>query len=227
MSLNSHSRTVGRRPPRRAKRSPAAPRKRPRQARAQATVDAILRASAHILSTHRWDGFNTNAVARRAGVSIGSLYQYFPSKEALLAALAEQHAEEGLQVLVAALAKSEATKTNDDLPTTVRLYIDAMVGIHSTDPELHRALVETLPVIPGGQEMIRRRSAHAAGLVRGWLEQQRGRIRKVDLDVATFMLLTSVESIAHLQVLARPASMTREVLVNELTQLVLGYLGVR
>jgi AcrR family transcriptional regulator len=190
-------------------------------------VDAILGAARRLVVRAGREALSTNKVAELAGVSIGSLYQYFPSKEALLAALAEQHAEEGLQVLVAALAKSEAAGASDDLPTTVRLYIDAMVGIHSTDPELHRALVETLPVIPGGQEMIRRRSAHAAGLVRGWLEQQRGRIRKVDLDVATFMLLTSVESIAHLQVLARPASMTREVLVNELTQLVLGYLGVR
>jgi AcrR family transcriptional regulator len=63
------------------------PRKLPRQRRAQATVDAILEASARILERDGLAGFTTNAVAERAGVSIGSLYQYFPSKHALTVAL--------------------------------------------------------------------------------------------------------------------------------------------
>ena len=63
------------------------PRKAPRQARAAATVDAILEASAHILREGGLGALNTNAVALRAGASIGSLYQYFPSKESILAEL--------------------------------------------------------------------------------------------------------------------------------------------
>ena len=69
------------------------PRKRPRQARAAATVEAIIEASARILEAEGLAGFNTNAVAALAGVSIGSLYQYFPGKEAILAALARREAE--------------------------------------------------------------------------------------------------------------------------------------
>ena len=63
------------------------PRKQPRQARAQHTVDAIIEASARILEEHGHGGFTTNAVAERAGASIGTLYQYFPDKDALLGAL--------------------------------------------------------------------------------------------------------------------------------------------
>jgi AcrR family transcriptional regulator len=63
------------------------PRKPPRQRRAKATVDVILEAATRILEETGLVGFNTNAVAVRAGVSIGSLYQYFPSKESILTTL--------------------------------------------------------------------------------------------------------------------------------------------
>jgi AcrR family transcriptional regulator len=63
------------------------PRKAPRQARSEETVASIVEAAAQVLETEGFEGFNTNAVARRAGVSIGSLYQYFPGKDALTVAL--------------------------------------------------------------------------------------------------------------------------------------------
>src|SRR5262245_2757752 len=78
------------RPRRRAKAALAA-RKAPRQPRAQATVEAILAATADLLEKSGYARLTTNHVAQRAGISIGSLYQYFPSKEALCHALAERH----------------------------------------------------------------------------------------------------------------------------------------
>jgi AcrR family transcriptional regulator len=63
------------------------PRKAPQQARAEDTVASIIEAAAQVLEADGFEGFNTNAVARRAGVSIGSLYQYFPGKDALTVAL--------------------------------------------------------------------------------------------------------------------------------------------
>ena len=63
------------------------PRKTPVQARSQATVDTILDAAARVLVRDGYGAFTTNRVAARAGVSVGSLYQYFPNKEALLAKL--------------------------------------------------------------------------------------------------------------------------------------------
>jgi AcrR family transcriptional regulator len=65
----------------------ARPRKQPRQARAQHTVHAIIEASARILEEQGHGGFTTNAVAELAGASIGTFYQYFPNKDALLGAL--------------------------------------------------------------------------------------------------------------------------------------------
>ncbi len=63
------------------------PRKMPRQRRSSVTVEAILEAAARILETRGLEGYTTNAVAEKAGVSIGSLYQYFPGKDALTGAL--------------------------------------------------------------------------------------------------------------------------------------------
>ena len=203
---------------------PDSPRKQPTQARAQATVEAILRATAHILRTAGWHACNTNAVAKRAGVSIGSLYQYFPSKEALVAALAEEHAERAVAVLMAAVTAAPQKASFED---SVRHYIRAMVALHAVDPKLHRVLVEQVPRLKRGFDVVRRGSEQSAALVRAWLETQRPHIRPVDLDVATFMLVTAVESVAHLQVLDRPKQLDPEALVEELSQLVLGYLGVK
>jgi AcrR family transcriptional regulator len=74
------------------------PRKMPRQKRAEDTVAVIVEAAARILEKNGFEGFNTNAIAEKAGVSIGSLYQYFPSKSALLSALIEREAAPLLDV---------------------------------------------------------------------------------------------------------------------------------
>lgn len=72
---------------RRTQRTPLQPRNVPTQPSSEETVAVIIEAAAQVLEADGLDGFNTNAVARRAGVSIGSLYQYFPGKDALTAAL--------------------------------------------------------------------------------------------------------------------------------------------
>jgi AcrR family transcriptional regulator len=70
--------------------NPLKPRKSPAQARAVETVAIVIEAAARILEERGFAGYTTNAVAERAGVSIGSLYQYFPGKDALTAALIER-----------------------------------------------------------------------------------------------------------------------------------------
>src|SRR6188768_1896869 len=81
------------------------PRKRPRQSRSVATVDTIIAATARVLVKQGFDGLTTNAVAEAAGVSIGSLYQYFPNKEALVAALVERHVEDKNRAVISELSR--------------------------------------------------------------------------------------------------------------------------
>ncbi|MDX2012322.1 MAG: TetR/AcrR family transcriptional regulator [Myxococcaceae bacterium] len=200
-------------------------RKHPTQRRAKVTVDAILRATAHILKAEGFAACSTNAVARRAGVSIGSLYQYFSSKEALVAALAEQHAESG-QALLLEMVGLAALEGPQTIEAQVRRYIEAMVRLHADDAELHRVLMQQVPSIPEAVAAVNRVSNRSGDAVRAWLESRRDELRPLDPAVATFVLVTSVEAVTHLQLMERPKQLDVATLVDELTWLVLGYLGV-
>ena len=114
-------------------------RKQPQQARSRATTAAILQAAAHILGERGWDGFTTNAVAEMAGVSIGSLYQYFPHKLALVEAVRRQHFDEVLAVLEGA-ADGWLSRAG-----RLEALVDGMIGVHSRFPAAHRVLLEEVP----------------------------------------------------------------------------------
>src|SRR5947209_7244958 len=124
-----------------APRARTQPRKVAIQARSQATVDAILRATARILVKEGYDRASTNKIAVAAGVSIGSLYQYFPSKEALVAALVEQHMDEMAEVLRVNTLRLAGAPLEVALGEAVRL----MVAAHAVNPKLHKVLVEQVP----------------------------------------------------------------------------------
>src|SRR5690242_6395595 len=109
-----------------------APRKQPKQERSQATVEAILTATARILVREGFDRASTNRVAEEAGVSIGSLYQYFPSKEALVAALIERHMERMSATLEAEMAEVATAP----LELAVRRMVAFMLNAHAVDPAL-------------------------------------------------------------------------------------------
>ncbi|PTV45451.1 TetR/AcrR family transcriptional regulator [Acinetobacter pittii] len=112
------------------------PRKRPRQARSVATFEAILEAAARILESLDFAGFNTNAVAELAGVSIGSLYQYFPSKEALIVELIRRERAKLSTHIVEAIQQHEAA----DLKEKLKLIIQAAVQHQLSRPQLARTL---------------------------------------------------------------------------------------
>jgi AcrR family transcriptional regulator len=114
-------------------------RKQPQQARSCATIDAILQAAAHILGQRGWRGITTNAVADAAGVSIGSLYQYFPNKLSLVEAVRGRHFDAVLAILRAAADRK--------LPRARRIeaLVDGMIRVHSRYPAAHRVLLEEAP----------------------------------------------------------------------------------
>jgi AcrR family transcriptional regulator len=113
------------------------PRKEPRQGRSKATCEAILQATARILSMGGLSALNTNRVAETAGVSVGSLYQYYPNKESLLTALSEEHHAQILAHLNQLLAKRAKS---DPLSTTVAQVIEIALA-HQFD---HAALAAAL-----------------------------------------------------------------------------------
>jgi AcrR family transcriptional regulator len=104
------------------------PRKAPRQARSQATVALILEAAVRVLGRESLEGFNTNRVAEVAGVSVGSLYQYFPNKAALVAALIDRDHEALAQALEALVGRGPAGRLRDTLAAVARVLIEQQYG---------------------------------------------------------------------------------------------------
>lgn len=204
-----------RRPP------PPRPRKLPSQARSQATVDAILEAAARILVADGYGSFTTNRVAARAGVSVGSLYQYFPNKESILAALKTRHIAALERGIDDALARVGAAP----LARLVPAVVEANVAAHLVEPDLHRVLSAEVPQLGSTDAAIafeRRMTAR----VRGLLETRRRELTVRDLDLATYLVMRTVEATIHDAVAARPRDLASGAIAREVSRLLLGWLGV-
>jgi AcrR family transcriptional regulator len=198
------------------------PRKQASQPRSRATVDALIEATARILVREGFDKASTNRIAQEAGVSVGSLYQYYPSKEARVAAVIERHNGELLAVVRRALARIAGRP----LAEGGRELIAAAIEAHRLDPQLHRVLTEQTPRV-GPLERVEAFNREAYALFRTYLEDHRDEIRPVDLDLAAFVCVTSIEALTHTAVL-RPEALSDEraaALVDEATRLVLRYLA--
>jgi AcrR family transcriptional regulator len=193
------------------------------QKRSRATVDALIEATAHILVKEGFDKASTNRIAEEAGVSIGSLYQYFPSKEALVGAVMDRHQQELLQVVRGVLPQVAALPMQQALRKLVSVGIEA----HRVDPKLHRVLAEQIPRT-GRLRNIEGFNRENYALFRTWLEGRREEIRAVDLDVAAFVCVTSIEAVTHRAVLHHSETFAQdaiEVLIDEATRLVVRYLN--
>jgi AcrR family transcriptional regulator len=204
-------------------RSPLAkPRKQASQERSRATVDALIEATARILVREGFDRTSTNRIAREAGVSVGSLYQYYPGKEALVAAVIERHNRDLTQVVLDALAEVADQPVEDGVPQLVA----AAVAAHRLQPDLHRVLAEQVPRT-GALEGVETFDRSNYGLFRTYLERHREELRALDLDLAAYVSVTAIEAITHNAVLHRPdflSGASAAALVDEASRLILGYL---
>ena len=204
-----------------ARSVPTTPRKSASQKRSQATVEALLDATARVLTREGYDRASTNRIAATAGVSVGSLYQYFPNKEALVAALVARHNREMLELLRDALKEVASL----DLATAIRELVRAAVDAHLVDSALHRIFAEQVPRM-GQLAKIEALQGETFLLVKDYLEQRRHEISVRDLDSATFICVTIVEALTHEFVINKPDTLKgdRDRFVDEVTRLIVGYL---
>ena len=170
--------------PTRIARGRLEPRKAPRQLRSTRMVEAIVEAAARILETRGLAGFNTNAVAERAGVSVGSLYQYFPSKEALYVAVLERT----LKLWYEAIPHATPGVTPQAF---LKQYIRAKLAFSKMHPRLSRIFAnEALNGAPVIRAHIKTEMAAALDtlvtLVKGW--RSAGAIRAIDPMHLVFMI---------------------------------------
>lgn len=163
--------------------------RKPKQSRSKATVAAIVEAAARILAERGWAGFNTNAVAERAGVSIGSLYEYFPDKQALVDKIASDHLARGEAFFASA---ADGLVAADDIEALLDALIRGLVELHRDDPRLHRALSSEVPLSPEIEGQVRQLRQGAIALVSQALS------RHVDMPgVAAQLLVDTADAVIH------------------------------
>lgn len=195
-------------------RKSTTPRKLPQQDRSKVTVEAILTATARILTSEGYDKATTNRIAELAGVSIGSLYQYFPSKEALVTSLAENHANTMMEIVESKLKDL----FNAPIEVVIRELVRASITAHCVDPMLHKVLNEQVPRINTNAE------DRVTALLHDYLELHRDRIAPQNLDLAVLIIERTVEALTHTAVIERSQLLNDGQLEQEITTLLLCYL---
>ena len=195
------------------------PRKSPTQVRSRATVDAIVDATARVLVRDGYDALSTNRVAKEAGVSVGSLYQYFPGKEALVAAVMEQYASRMQENIAARMQAAPPAATTEEVATDI---IRAMLVAQQAEPRLHRALVEQVPRI-GALRRLHELFTNYERLVEAWLEEHRDLVEVKDAKMASFVLVAAVEGLVNRATLDRPDLVASGRLEEQILRLVLAY----
>ena len=198
------------------------PRKRPVQARSQRTVDAILRAATQLFTRRGYAAPTTNHIAERAGVSIGSLYEYFPSKDAILVALAEAHLDEGERVLERAAAEIAAARPRT-LTDFVRLVARSMVDLHARDRELHRIFFEETRLPRRIQERLAEIDARATERLAAFLDGH-PEVKVPDARLAAAIVVQTIEALTHRLVVHVQNDVDLDAYVEEIVRLVVGYL---
>ena len=196
------------------------PRKLPQQDRAKATRDAILEAATRVISAGGLAAFTTNSVAARAGVSIGSLYQYFPNKDALMVALIHQQQKRQLDAVSATMERLDGL----DLATAVRAIVRAAIR-HHHENSLYASAIdheeERLPIRSAIGDYLEQSRA----VVRVLLDRFANEIGSIDPDRAAQSLPTLVRAISD-QWANLPTPLL-DVAEDEAVRAVLGYLLAR
>jgi AcrR family transcriptional regulator len=187
--------------------------------RSRQTVDVVLEATARVLAERGYAGTNTNLVAARAGVSVGSIYQYFPNKDALVIALHERHAAQMCAIIEVVLDSVHPR----GLSLHIEAVVHALLAAHRLEPALHKVLEKEFPFFDAPKD---RSPADNVifGRIRTLLEAHRARIRQSDIALATWTVLQIMESLVHAAVIDPPGRFAIDDIEQSIVDSIMGYL---
>lgn len=195
------------------------PRKQPVQERSRFTVQAILQATTQVLVLRGYEKTTTGAIAELAGVSIGTLYQYFPNKELLLASVINAHFNEVLATVESALLDHVKSPLDVLLRAVIRSSLDA----HRLQPELHKVLIEQVPRV-GKFVQALELSEKLSSLLQRHLAGRLGSTSDHRLRMIAFVLETTIEALTHRAVIESPQWLTSGELEAETFALLAPYI---
>jgi AcrR family transcriptional regulator len=183
-------------------------------------VTRILDACQQTLIEHGYDGASTNRIAATAGISPGSLYQYFPNKDAIVAAVIDRYSDE----VTSRVAAQVAGQLDQPAAAAARIMLATLLDALDVHPQFLRTVVEQVPRLDftGKLSAFEQR---ISDMITAYLMLHRDTVRSgMPLDAAAWILVRTVEHLTVRYVLDRPP-IPREHFLDELTQLSLNYLG--
>jgi AcrR family transcriptional regulator len=193
-------------------------RRRPTQRRAVETVEAVLDATVRLLRRGGSNSITTNRIAEVAGVSIGSLYQYFPNRGAIFNALHQRHIDQIDRMVQNTLVEHAGASLKD----LVRAIIEAMVKSHAGDPALPELLMREVPHRAGGTIDFAQR-LHGIFLL-AISSRAHELKRRRNLDVVVFVVAHMIDALSHGVALRRPTTISLAEAQEEAVRAVLAYL---
>nr|WP_168723502.1 TetR/AcrR family transcriptional regulator [Streptomyces sp. SAT1]ANO42100.1 TetR family transcriptional regulator [Streptomyces sp. SAT1] len=193
------------------------PRKQPRQVRAELTRQRILDAAARVFAEYGYAAGTTNRIAERAGVSIGSLYQYYPNKDAILVELLTRHLDAGM-----AAAPLDREGLPESIEGIIRFFVRGVVENHRDDPKLLRVMIEQGPRAPELLERVADHEQRRIAYVRALLGRH-PQVRVADTDIAARLVVSTVEMVVH-RVMAGPGQVDAARFEDELVAMLTRYL---
>ncbi len=202
---------------------PLAPRKLPQQSRSQATVDAIIEACLQLLQEGDPERVSTNSISERSGVAKGSLYQYFPDKDAIVAAAFDRIVSREIDAHEASVIEWEELSLED----SIIFLVDRSLEIDHQLVKLHRTFYQTHHRSFDIGAAWQRRSSEPdliVGAVRDRLAANRDRLRTQNLETAAFMLTRGLRGLVSKVIEERPEHLSSNELRDELVSLFTGYL---
>jgi AcrR family transcriptional regulator len=194
------------------------PRRQPRQVRAELTRQRILAAAAHIFAEYGYAAGTTNRIAERARISIGSLYQYYPNKDAILAEMLTRHLDNDQATAVLRRYKGRSEPLEHIIRTIIRTEIEN----HRDDPQLLRVMIEQAPRTGELMDRITRQEQEMVADLRDLLERH-PEVRVQDKDTAARLVASTLGQTVH-QLVAAPGSIDTTRLENEFVAMITGYL---
>lgn len=159
------------------------------QARSRNTVETIIEAATRILADEGWAGLNTNAIARVAGVSIGSVYEYFGNKQAILDVILDRHLSSGEAQLAGLAGLASAGLALDEI---VRLLVDGFIAVHCDNPRLHRVLSAEVPISEQQRDRIDQIRSRAIKVLAAVLQ---GKVQRPELKAT--MMIDAADALTH------------------------------
>lgn len=198
------------------------PRRGPSQERSQQTVDAVFEAMLQVLERHDTSDPTMQAIADRAGVSVGSMYQYFPSKRALTSALIGFHLRKKMGELRRAI---DAAKGLEPEAAAAHL-VEAILDDKRRHSKVERALLRSF-IRVGDLATLTEYDAQMVGMVRELLEALGSGVRSTDLSLAAFIVSNALRTAVLLSIADAPDRFIDPTFKAELVHLVVSYLRPR